>query len=415
MRTIDKLNKMYVYSSFGLSSDDINCLSILYAPLIGSGALNLYLGLNSLLERNNLKSEELIHQNIFDIFGYNEETFSNEILKLEAIGLINTYLNNKNEYIYLLKVPHTAKTFLSDGTLGLYLQSKIGDEMFSYLTNHFKIETINKKEYKNITVNFDDVFKTEIDEHKIVAEKDLIVGRVPNSSIKVSNHVFDYNEFIKDINLDLLEDGQTEKFKNTIINTSYVYKFDIGQMQRIYQDSINSKGIFDYEILKKKANILFKYINQKTSPKIATKVEDRKLNYEVLRLDSIDAIALLTENNCETSYENLKIVDEIYKIDLPRGVLNAMIEHLIKTKDGKLPAYPYFVKTASSWMELNIFTTKDAYEFINNKEGYIGSKNKEKALNNESMPKKRGPKSKKDSTEWVDNYVTNVKDGFDQL
>ena len=48
--------QLNIYSSFSLSSDDVSTLSLLYTPLIGSEAVMVYFGFQSLLERNNLKS-----------------------------------------------------------------------------------------------------------------------------------------------------------------------------------------------------------------------------------------------------------------------------------------------------------------------------------------------------------------------
>ena len=67
--------KFNIVSSFTLSSDDISVISLLYSPLIGSEATGLYLGLQSLLERNNLKSEVYSHEEIFNLLGYAEKSF----------------------------------------------------------------------------------------------------------------------------------------------------------------------------------------------------------------------------------------------------------------------------------------------------------------------------------------------------
>lgn len=67
--------KLNIYSSFTLSGDDVATLSLLYASLIGHEAVGLYLAFQSLLERNNLKSEAYLHGEIFDMFDYNEKNF----------------------------------------------------------------------------------------------------------------------------------------------------------------------------------------------------------------------------------------------------------------------------------------------------------------------------------------------------
>ena len=59
--------KMNIVSSFNLSSDDVATISLLYSPLIGSEATNLYLTIQSLLARNNLKSETYTHEEIYTL------------------------------------------------------------------------------------------------------------------------------------------------------------------------------------------------------------------------------------------------------------------------------------------------------------------------------------------------------------
>ena len=49
--------KLNIYSSFTLSGDDVATLSLLYASLIGHETVGLDLAFQSLVERNNLKSE----------------------------------------------------------------------------------------------------------------------------------------------------------------------------------------------------------------------------------------------------------------------------------------------------------------------------------------------------------------------
>ena len=140
--TIDGNQKLNIYSSFTLSNDDVASVSLLYAPLIGSDALMLYLGFSSLLERNNLKNEKLTHQDIYDIYSMKKNQFLSARYKLEAIGLLMTYETKDNGFIYVLCPPLTPKSFLRDNTLGLYLYSKITKDTFNYIKSHFEIEKI---------------------------------------------------------------------------------------------------------------------------------------------------------------------------------------------------------------------------------------------------------------------------------
>ena len=62
--------------------------------------------------------------------------------------------------------------------------------------------------------------------------------------------------------------------------------------------------------------------------------------------------------------------NEIYtKIELPRGVLNAMILKAVKLL-GEMPKFMYIKKMSNTWIEDNIFTTIDAVKYITEAKGY---------------------------------------------
>lgn len=361
--TLDPNSKFNIYSSFTLSSDDIAVLSLLYAPLIGSESLSLYLSFSSLLERHNLKSETLTHQALFDIYSLTPSSFLKARYKLEAIGLLNVF-TNKEEYIYTLSCPLTAKNFIKDATLGLYLYSKVSRDTFDYIYNHFKIEKIEKSNYENITKPFDEVFKSDISGNDIAYDKfKYILGRKPNANIKITHSDFNIDKFIKEINTSFLETGVTENFKKQIINLAFVYGFNEDEMINLFNDSLNRNNIFDYKKLKNKANIYFNYkrnLNAPTLKEVSDVTDNDLINY--LENTPISVILEDTIPNYPAKY--LDICTEIHAtIDLPKGVLNCMILKAIKDKGGDLPSLNYFKKMSETWIKDNIFSTNDAIKY----------------------------------------------------
>ena len=97
--------KMNIVSSFNLSSDDVATISLLYSPLIGSEATNLYLTIQSLLERNNLKSETYTHEEIYTLLSLTEKKFLKARYQLEGIGLLTTYMDEEQNYLYVISSP----------------------------------------------------------------------------------------------------------------------------------------------------------------------------------------------------------------------------------------------------------------------------------------------------------------------
>jgi replication initiation and membrane attachment protein len=364
-KSVDSKSKFNIYSSFTLSSDDVSVVSLLYAPLMGSDALMLYLGFTSLLERNNLKSEEITHQDFFDIYSLTPASFTKARIKLEGIGLLITYQNPDGNYIYVVCPPLTAKNFIKDATLGLYLYAKTSKETFEFIANHFKIEVIDKAKAQNITKSFDEVYSSQIDSEYTFDKFKYILGKKPNKNLTINNYNFDFDFFCKGINLDFLGAvGITKQFREQICNLAFVYRFSETEMIDLYTESINKQNLFDYRLLKKKANILFSFKKNMNAPKLVSKDDDVVENKELIDyLDNTSPETLLTDLLGDYPDKYLSTIIDVYSnIDLPRGVLNAMIVKTIKNKDS-LPGLNYFKKVAETWISDNVFTTSDAIKY----------------------------------------------------
>lgn len=367
MSKLDSYSKFNIYSSFTLSNDDVSVVSLLYAPLMGSDALMLYLGFTSLLERNNLKSEEIIHQDLFDIFSLKANSFLNARNKLEAIGLLITYYNEENNnYVYVLCPPLTAKNFIKDATLGLYLYANVRRETFDFIKKHFEIEKLDKRNYSNITKSFDEIYSSQLDNDITYDKFKYILGKMPNKNITIKDYKFNFDKFKKEINQDFLETGITKQFIEQISNLAFVYGFDEMEMVKLYHDSVNKGGLYDYRLLKNKANILFVYKRNMKAPKLVTKDEITVTNDDLTSyLENTPPSKLLDDVAPNYPEKYLQTVNDIYaNIDLPRGVLNCMIMKLIKDKQGALPSLTYFKRVSESWIKDNVFSTEDAIKYV---------------------------------------------------
>ncbi len=367
MKSLDRKSKFNIYSGFTLSNDDVSVISLLYTPLIGSEALMLYMAFQSFLERNNLKSEALIHEDFLEIYSMSEKKFLEARYKLEGIGLLITYYNkNDNSYIYAICPPLTAKNFIKDVTLGLYLFSKIRKETFDFICNHFKIEKIEKSTYEDVTRSFDEVYESRVSNDETFEKFQYILGKKPNAGIKIKDTSFDFSFFLKEINQDFLETGVTKNFENQIKNIAFVYGFDEAEMIGLYNDSINRSELYDYRLLKKKANILFNYKRNMKGPILVSKNNDDVTDDDLISFIETASPDEFLESiipNYPSSY--LDTILEIYQnISLPRGVVNCMIIKVVKDKSGELPKLNYFKKVAESWIKDSIFTTLDAIKYI---------------------------------------------------
>ena len=397
IKTFDMLSQITVYASTTLNSDDVNVITLLYAPLIEADAYKMYMTLHSLLNRTSLQSQTLHQKELLDILGLNPNSFGEARLKLEAIGLLNTYKCN-NEYMFLLKSPLTAKGFLSDGVLGMYLYSLLGDTEFKRIQRLFQIKTVDKTGYDEITASFDDVFKS-VEEIKI-SNEEFIIDRRFNAGIKIKNYDFDFNLFASGIASTFLEGKRiTKKFQTFITNIAYAYGFTEAEMQEIYNKSLNSSGNFDYTLCSKKSREKYAETHERKLPLLGVvdEVERSELEELFSTLPAKYIIETSTGNKVASSVDIDKIQQLYQEYDtLPRSVINVCVSFAIK-KCKEVPAYSYFDAILKDWINKGIVTFDQAQTEVIRREN--------------NMSKKRGTKD----PNWLKEYVKNFEEGVEDL
>lgn len=414
MEEISNNSKFNICASFNLSLDDINCVSLLYQPLIGPEACALYLTLNSLILRSNLKSLEFNHIFLYDMLGIDSQTFLKRRKILEAIGLLSTYANNES-YIYLICPPLSPKSFISDGVLGVMLCSKVGENVFLDLKNRFTVEKIDKKEFKNISAAFDDVFTTSNSNDNIDIKNEYIMEKKKTRKINIHNFDFDFDEFLNNIDISLLESGISDDFKKRIIETASVYNLNEGDMASLYDESLNRRGYFDPVLLKKKAKIFYTFKYQENLPKVEIKPEiknDEFINY----LEKIDGEEFLVSILGDSfKKEDVITLNELYnELHLNPSVVKIMVMYVIKllfkkqTPDNplKMPPLEYFKKVADDWI---LEGTTDIYTAYNRYVLGLDKTDKKKIYKKKSIPARS-----KDKYE-IENEKKDAMDGMEVL
>jgi replication initiation and membrane attachment protein len=397
IKTFDMLSQITVYASTTLNSDDVNVITLLYAPLIEADAYKMYMTLHSLLNRTSLQSQTLHQKELLDILGLNPNSFGEARLKLEAIGLLNTYKCN-NEYMFLLKSPLTAKGFLSDGVLGMYLYSLLGDTEFKRIQRLFQIKTVDKTGYDEITASFDDVFKS-VEEIKIENDE-YIVDRRLNSGIKISNYNFDFDLFISGISLSFLEGGRvTKKFEKFIISIAFAYEFSESEMQEVYEKSLNSSGNFDYILCSRRSREKYAETHERKLPMLGIQEEVHKEELEKLYEKMTPRLVIETATG--NKYPTAVDIDKIHQLyqeyeSLPRSVVNLCANFVIR-KCKKVPTFSYFDTVLKDWLKKEITVFDKAYLEVVRRENAIS--------------KKRGAKD----PDWLKEYVKNFEEGVEDL
>ena len=105
--TILPADRFIIINKTIFNDNDRKILMRLYQPIIGADSVSLYFNLWSELDKNELMSTDHTHHYLINLLGFSIDGFVLAKAKLEAVGLIRTYLKEEsiNTYIYELYSP----------------------------------------------------------------------------------------------------------------------------------------------------------------------------------------------------------------------------------------------------------------------------------------------------------------------
>ena len=203
-----------------LNDHDRKLLVMLYQPIVGSTAINLYFTLWSYLDKIEIMSSVWTHHHITNNMGITLSEFISSREKLEGIGLIRTYVKKDtvNNYVYEMYSPLSANEFFSNPILSTVLYTNIGNDEYKKIKEYFKIPRINLSSYEDITSKFNEVY-----------ESTNLINVTPND-IKKKNYQkldlisnLDLDNIISSIPEEMLNiKGITRDTKDLIIKLSFI-------------------------------------------------------------------------------------------------------------------------------------------------------------------------------------------------
>lgn len=355
-----------------LSDKDRNLLFLLYQPIIGSQSISLYYTLWSYLDKMELLSNEWTHHHILrDMMISNNELMDARV-KLEAIGLIKTYVKkgNINSFVYELYSPISASEFINNPALNIALLNAVGKLEYDRIIGFFKIPKINLREYEDITSRFSDVFafsSEPINENLIYDIKKSNYRKLEILSKIDINTIL---EFISDEMLN--KKSLTRETKDFLYKIAYIYNYDNDDMVELIRNSISDKHTIDKKLLQENANKYYRFDNLGKLPSIIYKNQPEYLRKENLDTSNrsriihmfettspYDFISSKYKNSNPTSSDLAIISYLLIDLNLKPGVVNVLIDYVLKINNNKL--IKSFVEViASQWSKSGIETVEDA-------------------------------------------------------
>lgn len=354
-----------------LDNEDRNILMKLYQPVIGSVSVNLYLTLWSNLDSLKIISTEYTHHYLMTQMRLKLEDIEEAREKLEAIGLLKTYLKRDtvNTYIYELYSPLTPKEFLDNPILSVTLENNIGRQNLKKIIKLFSIPKIKQTEYEEITSSFSEVFDVTnvgepLDTSNIrnVNHLDMIV----NSKIDLASVLANIpKEYLNPLSI-------TKEIKNLIYKLVFIYSLNNDDLEELIRNSINEKHMIDKDILRKNCNNYYTFENKGNSPSLIYKsqpeylrkqvTDTSKKNKMIHTFETTSPYDFLSGKNrgIKPSKNDLALLETLMiDYELSPGIVNVLIDYVLKINDNKLTKN-FCTAIATQWKRSNITTVEDA-------------------------------------------------------
>lgn len=358
-----------------LNDQDRKILTMLYQPIIGSNSISLFFTLWSYLDKLELMSIECTHHHLMMSMRNRLEEIIEAREKLEAIGLIRTYIkkDNINNYIYELYSPLNPYEFLNNPILSVSLYNNVGKVEYEKLKEYFKIPRFNLRDYEDISCNFSDVFEVSNISSFENMTNDLKRVNINKLSLVSKIDLENVISLIPDEMLNIR--SITRDTKDLIYKLSFIYNLDDEQMSELIRNSLSDKKTIDKNLLRENSRKFYQFENSGKLPSIIYRNQPEylrkpvgdtsnraKMIYQFETTSPYDFLVSKHSGSTPTKNEYKILEYLLIDMNLKPGVVNVLIDYVLKINNNKL-VKNFIELIAEQWSRSKIETVEDAMNF----------------------------------------------------
>lgn len=353
-----------------LNDHDRKLLVMLYQPIVGSIAINLYFTLWSYLDKTEILSSSWTHHHITNSMGITLSEFISAKEKLEGIGLLKSYVKSGtvNNYVYEMYSPLSAHEFFNNPILNTVLYTNIGNDEYKKVKEYFKVPRINLNGYEDITLKFNEVYEST----------NLITGVTDDMKKKSFQKLdvitsLDLDNIFSSIPEEMLNiKGITRDMKDLIIKLGFIYDLNDEEMSNIIRNSINERHNIDKELLRSNSRNYYRFEHSGKLPSIVYRnqpeylrkpVGDTSIRAKIIyQFETTSPYDFLSSKygGAKPTKTDLALLEYLLiDLNLNPGVVNVLIDYVLKINNNKLTRA--FIDTiAGQWKRNKIETVEDA-------------------------------------------------------
>ena len=356
-----------------ITEEDKRILNMLYLPIIGPLPIMLYNILLNDLDKLQLISEVTTHAKLLSNLHVSTNELAEARSVLEATGLLKTYLKTDtiNNYIYEIYSPVSAHEFFSHPIFNIVLYNNVGKKEYDNLVAYYKMPKLNKEGYTEITRSFSEVFDVVPYTSSNISSENI---RKYNKLKLNINSSFDINFLVESVAKNIDRKVFTKDLQELIISLAFLYDIDVTKMQNILRMCINERGTINREELRKTCRNHYQFDHSGVLPTVIEHAQPEYLrkpigdNSNIAKMiytfETISPYDFLKSKHkdAEPPKRDVKLLEDlIVDYKLKPGVVNVLIDYVLKTYDKKLTR-ARVEAIAGEWARSRIETVEEAME-----------------------------------------------------
>ena len=351
-----------------LTEIDKKNLIYLYEPIIGFGAVSLYLTLWSDLDRLEIMSKDFTHHHLMSILKCSLEMIKQTREALEAVGLMKTYYKEGdiNSYVYELYSPLSASEFFNNPILNIVLYNNVGEEEYHSLKKMYRKVNVDLKDYQDITKPMNETFESTNMPIVEVRSRETLPLNIESE--------IDFDFIISSIPKGILnEKAINKKMKELIINLAFIYDLDTLKIVELIRASLNEKGMIERDTLRKNARKYYQFksgalptLVYRTQPEyLKTPVGDTSRKGRIIGVfENTSPYDFLKSkyHGANPTSRDLKLLEMLMiDLELNPAVVNVLIDYVLKKNNNKLNGN-YVETVAGQWKRAGVKTAREAMD-----------------------------------------------------
>ncbi|QHS22977.1 helicase DnaB [Virgibacillus sp. MSP4-1] len=370
-------DRYYTKLQTSCHEDYVLALTHLYQPLIGIQAVSIYL---TMVSEARMNRDCSTHHHIMNTVNIDLDDFYEARIKLEAIGLLKTYMADTDvrTYYYLLIPPFSTIAFFEDSMLSILLEHHIGQKPYNDLKRKLISSTI-PDQVSDQTKSFKDVFSTvqkptaDLPSHDTTHEQES----TPESALEEMKVDFEWLEqSLRKNNMNTAKIFTTEN-RSLINNLAEIYQVDTIYLEKAILWSVNE----NMELLKDELHEVCKDYYAKTfhteKPELQLKINHKqeqsndqesvpqskegKLIQHFEHITHREILEDFSRTGAASEQEVKMITNAMFRHGLPQSVMNVLVHYVLQKSDMKLTRN-YVEKIATHWARKNVKTAKQAMQ-----------------------------------------------------